>query len=538
MILGFFWSLLTRFAKTVGCLFFIAGLCAAVSIYREQAPAIEAARYQPSSILSEHLGKLQSTYADAQRVVLKTKGVSEFPAEYGAAAFTPHFPRSFQSAKDFQNLQSELQEVSLARDAMKRFVTDHLEQGLADIEQKLLSHAATLTPPAPSAPLTAVPPDFGLYDTHLNPSEANARKATLENAKQILGVLQSSAEAAENKQTLGNTISEIDTLEKLLPANIEQSVPNRPPSEPLNAEKVAGRIREMRADIKQVLLSSWALDELLDLATQTATEEQQKYLSSELRIKRLNADLYPLMATVIAAGTVFGVFFLLIGDWTEKSSTIVHQRWCDLIKGITATPSEVYDIIEEHVANMKVPELEISREFWHEGGALSAKRQYLRFARERLVFDICAAPFGTSFFLSFRCSEIPLVIDPLAIFVVLSVIGGALSGLALAFGLVWGGIILVFILSLVVFLMRSAVLRGLGNVDRVLMKTPLLAPLYEIFLRPVTYYRIDSTAMYLQAVQGAVAEAFQKIFGDQAPNLLPETVPKPVLDEIYRKRFQ
>ena len=36
-----------------------------------------------------------------------------------------------------------------------------------------------------------------------------------------------------------------------------------------------------------------------------------------------------------------------------------------------------------------------------EGGILSGKRQYLRLRRERLVFDICSAPFGTSWFFLF-----------------------------------------------------------------------------------------------------------------------------------------
>lgn len=42
-----------------------------------------------------------------------------------------------------------------------------------------------------------------------------------------------------------------------------------------------------------------------------------------------------------------------------------------------------------------------------EGGLLSVKRDYLRLMRERLVFDICAAAFGTGYFFSFRFIEFP-----------------------------------------------------------------------------------------------------------------------------------
>jgi hypothetical protein len=86
--------------------------------------------------------------------------------------------------------------------------------------------------------------------------------------------------------------------------------------------------------------------------------------------------------------------------------------------------------------------------------------------------------------------------------------------------------------------MRAAIARGLADVDRVLMKTPLIAPLYELFLRPLTYYRIDTTAMYLDSVQDAVSDAFQKIFGEQEVSLLPNTVGPPVMEEIYHRRIR
>ena len=42
--------------------------------------------------------------------------------------------------------------------------------------------------------------------------------------------------------------------------------------------------------------------------------------------------------------------------------------------------------------------------------------------------------------------------------------------------------------------------------------------------------------MYVQAVNNAVSEAFQSMFGDQGVNLLSQTVSKPALEAIYRKR--
>lgn len=549
MIFGFVRHLLTRFAKTLGCFIFIAGLCVAAGIYQQFAPIIESVRYRPSSLLVERLSRLSSIYADSQDLVTKFKGTTDFPPKYADASFKPHFRQLYLSDHDFQDLHAQLTRVSTGKNQMKQFVTEHFEGLLTDIQQKLIAHAASLKSPAdtnlqsPPVQQLALVPIFGLYGNSISTSEVESRKASLNSAKQFLGVLQASAENPENKKRLGDSIDELDALANLLPENIEPAssplnVPAKPePKVPLNAEKVAARLAQFRWNVRQALLSSWALDEADDRALQTAQEEQGKLTASEVQAARLANGLNLAIATAITVGVALGMLFLLIGDWTQKSSTEVLSRWCELIKDFNASPKEIYDIIERHVAAREVPELESTREFWHEGGALSAKREYLRLARERLVFEICAAPFGTGFFVSFRCCEIPLVVDPIAIFIILAVLGLAFVVLVSLFGSTWGVLILAFSLSLIVFLLRIAIARALSNVDRLLMKARLVAPLYEIFLRPVTYYRIDSTAMYLQAVQGATAEAFQSIFGDKGVDLLSETVSAPVLDEIYRKHF-
>ncbi len=52
-----------------------------------------------------------------------------------------------------------------------------------------------------------------------------------------------------------------------------------------------------------------------------------------------------------------------------------------------------------------------------EGGTLLSKREYLRMTHEQLVFDICAAPFGTAYFFSCRFAQIPAVVQPWELFV-------------------------------------------------------------------------------------------------------------------------
>lgn len=52
-----------------------------------------------------------------------------------------------------------------------------------------------------------------------------------------------------------------------------------------------------------------------------------------------------------------------------------------------------------------IPDAAQSRVDWREGGVLSAKREYLRVRRKQYTFDICGAPFGTGFFVSWWLTE-------------------------------------------------------------------------------------------------------------------------------------
>ena len=549
-----------------GCILFIAGLAVASWIFGQREPQINAMRYRQSSFLSDQIARLNANYGNAQRLVIQFKGTEKFPPEYSQAANTPRFYSSYSNSRDFVQLRGELAKVSGGKEAMKQFVVTRFETLVSEIQKKLLAHAAEIAPtptpapqatpvltPTPTPSPTPTPPPVSpyreLFSARMNKIESNSRKDSLKDAKEYLDDLLSAAENPENKKTLEDSISEVETLAKLLPTFYDfrpapTPTPTPVPSqkysekkEPVQAEKVAKRLGEIRNTVRQAILSWWELDDSYDQAARTADNEERTCLSCENTVRRLSGEMHLQMAMAITAGTFLGLFFLLIGDWTQKASTEVIYYWSELIKNFSTSPKEVYDIIKQSIEVRKVPGLEIKQVFWHEGGALSAKREYLQLARERLHFEICAAPFGTGFFVSYRSSVVPLAINPLGLFIVLLILAFALAVLVNLFGLMWGGVILVFSLSALIFLMRTAIARGLADVDRALMKIPLFAPLYEFFLRPITYYRIDSAIMYQKAVQGAVSEALEKIFGDQKVTLLPEAVSAPVMEEIYKRRF-
>ena len=116
----------------------------------------------------------------------------------------------------------------------------------------------------------------------------------------------------------------------------------------------------------------------------------------------------------------------------------VLNHWYAPVDNFQFATADFYHMLEKQLTDRKVPGLTISRVELGEGGLLSAKREYLRLKRERLVFDICAAPFGTSYFFSFRFVELPLGIKAgeMLIFMVGLVL--VFSLLAKIFGLIYG----------------------------------------------------------------------------------------------------
>ena len=546
MILRFFSSILTRFAKTFGIILIVMGFALAAFLRTTASPKIESVRYRPSDLLSEQLTELTSQYDRAKAILLKLRGKTEFPVEYAAANAEPQFKASYVTTGDFIELRKSLDAVASGRAAMKGYVTDTIESLISDIQAKLLAHAQSLhaedaaaaTPsPSPSNPTPVAKEEIeSLYDQGTNTA---SRKDSLDEVKNYFGTLDEAATNPDNKKKLETSMAEIDLLETLLPAQPAPSPTPAPTfnqvSAPLPAEKVAAHLAYLREQIQRSMLLEWALDRAYDNAAGAAQSEERNCAGSELAARQIAEDVHLTMGAAITAGLVLGVFFLLIGDWTKKSETFVLQYECKLLDNVEASPRDVYDTVEKAVKERQIPGLLTTRELWNEGGALSAKREYLRLTRERLLFEICAAPFGSDFFVSFRITIIPLVIDPLAIFVFLGITGVALLLLTNSFGILWAAIILLTSLSVLTFALRTSIATGLADLDRVFMKTPLFGPLYEMFLRPVTYYRIDTAQMYVEAVKRAVTEAFNTLFVDTGVKFVPNVLEKPVLDELYRR---
>lgn len=215
----------------------------------------------------------------------------------------------------------------------------------------------------------------------------------------------------------------------------------------------------------------------------------------------------------------------------------VHKHWYSLLDNFSHLSSDFYDGIETELIARNVPGLEISRLELSEGSILSDKREYLRLKRERLVFDICAAPFGTSYFFSFRFVELPLGIKPLELIIFLVAFLLILGASVKVFGAGWGIFALLLILAAGIYVARNALALGLKDIDAKLISTPVLGPLYEVFLRKETYYREDTRLMYLIAVNGTIEKMVEEVTASKGVKLVKRYDRRPIHGELYQERI-
>jgi hypothetical protein len=228
-------------------------------------------------------------------------------------------------------------------------------------------------------------------------------------------------------------------------------------------------------------------------------------------------------------------------DFLKAKEVPPLQHWIAFVDGFQYAPSEFYDAVEKELKARQVPGMEMSRIEFAQGGILSDKRLYLRMVRERLTFDVCAAPFGTSFFFSCRMADIPVAVQLWQLFLLVMALGicGILSFTILA--KVFGGMVIILFpfLWMVLFILgfyvlRNAVAMGLKDLDATLIKSPIVGPIYESWFRKVTYYRIDTRLMYLEIVGSVVKKLADDAIAIKGVKLTKQYEQSPILSELYK----
>ena len=213
------------------------------------------------------------------------------------------------------------------------------------------------------------------------------------------------------------------------------------------------------------------------------------------------------------------------------------NHWIAFVHGFSYSSKEFYDSVEKELQGRKIPGLDVSRVTFREGGGLSDERIYLRMIRERLAFDICAAPFGTAYFFSCRAVYSPAVIKFWHIIVVGMVIAAIHYILAdpLKLGTIYAAIAVVGLLLAIVGVLRNVLAMGISDLDTALLKIPALGPIYERWFRKDTYYRDDTRLCYLYLIPYVVNELAEQLVATKGIKLIERYQNAPIFGELYKR---
>jgi hypothetical protein len=211
----------------------------------------------------------------------------------------------------------------------------------------------------------------------------------------------------------------------------------------------------------------------------------------------------------------------------------VISHWYKSLDILSASSVDFYKAIEIAIESRALHDIQISRVFWREGGLLSDDREYLRVKRRRLIFDICAAPFGNGFFVSWwLAANIPSAVGAaIALFVI--TLASFVFFLSY-FGLETGAFLWLTALAGGLGLIGTAANQGAEWVDPIL-EIPGLGTLLKALFQPVTYYRIDTMLMFQQAIHASVLEVVDGNIYAQGIRPLTEFERKPIMKEFFQR---
>ncbi len=208
------------------------------------------------------------------------------------------------------------------------------------------------------------------------------------------------------------------------------------------------------------------------------------------------------------------------GFWRRKKPILLEEPKALILEDFSMSAEEFYDAIEAELAAKRMPDLTITRELFAEGGLLSLKRVYLRMRRERYIFDICAAPFGTSYFFSTRFAEIPVELYVWQLLLVLLILAGIAAVYWVTMGPWWGGTMFGLNVVAAFLLLRNLAALKLYRLDDFLLQVPVFGIVYEALFRPETYYRIDTRTIYIETVKLIVERKIDEFTGNQGIKLV------------------
>lgn len=226
----------------------------------------------------------------------------------------------------------------------------------------------------------------------------------------------------------------------------------------------------------------------------------------------------------------------------KKYDFIAH--WDQLIENFQASSVDFYNSVEKALEARSVPQTHWTRVEHKEGGLGSATRVYFRTQRGKYAFDVCAAPFGNGFFVSWWFTEPPLpfafiytLIFLFGVMVAMDVafaigmgIGAVIKGYA--FGVFLGGCTALLGVPACLWLIGCGIRQGTIPGESTVLAMPLVGRVYERIFAPATYYAMDTALMFQKAVHQAVQDVIQCMTDGKGVRAFTEAERQPILKQF------
>jgi hypothetical protein len=223
------------------------------------------------------------------------------------------------------------------------------------------------------------------------------------------------------------------------------------------------------------------------------------------------------------------------------------SRWGHLFENVQTPSSGFYRSVEAAVQRRAVPDAHWSQIQHKEAGLGSANRDYFRIHRGKYAFDICAAPFGTGFFVSWWFTEPPLpygilytlgfllglVIAMNIAFAVGGAIGATMQGVFLA--TLFGGMFAFIGVPAILWLLGNGMRQGKIGGESTVLAMPLVGTIYEWIFAPATYYAIDTALTFQDAIHNALMEVIDCLTAEKGVRALTEAERKPIMKKFGPK---
>jgi len=302
--------LFVRTAKGLALLVILIGIGFCALRYYQASIEAGAVAYQSSPHLHHALDRLKDAFLTTEQIIesFNAGNQSTTPNVQG-----PRFPLVIESDDDFTRIGAELSRVDHDRQQLKESIMGRFEALVKSIEEKLHAYAAVLQSspsptPAPAQNLTSIaepaPPASGpaesLFSSQVGTSDANERNANLKERREFLKVLAVRAENADNRVILGEAADQLQRLAKLVPEKFDASAAAQPDTataskdpraeqegKVLLSERVARQLEQLRGGVRQMLLTSWTLDDTFEQVANLNSVERDKYRAAILAQKSL-----------------------------------------------------------------------------------------------------------------------------------------------------------------------------------------------------------------------------------------------------------